>query len=198
MEEYHKYVAKDSKGDPVTIPLFCDGLSCERGYLAKKSRTNGRDNWHKLRGLLPSIQEWHLRQLTIQDVFDELFKGHSERVVGTLFQAKNLYGFRQVNSDISTCFNHAVELLHFLTNAHVVAFAQSYITENQINPETLSHENLNKLLETISQTLLDHIIVNINVQQILSVSTIKGGPKNYEYCLCKTERDETMIFCDNT
>ena len=88
MEEDHKYVAKDSKGDPVTLPLFCDGLSCERGYLAKKSRTNGRDNWHKLKGLLPSIQEWHLRQLTIRDVFDELIKGIQKEWLVLYFRQK--------------------------------------------------------------------------------------------------------------
>ena len=30
LEEYHKYIPTKPDGKPVKIPLFCDGLSCER------------------------------------------------------------------------------------------------------------------------------------------------------------------------
>ena len=66
MEEYHKYVPSLPDGSPVVVPLFCDGLSCERADGAQGGRLNGSDKWSQLQGLEPAIQEWHRRQLLLQ------------------------------------------------------------------------------------------------------------------------------------
>jgi hypothetical protein len=36
LAEYHKYVPQKETGEPIQIPLWCDGLSCERAKAAKK------------------------------------------------------------------------------------------------------------------------------------------------------------------
>ena len=55
---------------PLRIPLFGDGLSCERVVSAQQSRINGESKWDRLEGLEPAIQEWHRRQILLQvDIF---------------------------------------------------------------------------------------------------------------------------------
>ena len=65
MAAYHRYVPARQDGSPVMVPLFCDGLSCERGHDAQMSRCHAQSSWDRLEGLEPAIQEWHRRQLQI-------------------------------------------------------------------------------------------------------------------------------------
>ena len=45
LDEYHKYVPSDVEGRPIKLPLFCDGLSCERVHSAQLCRSNCNDQW---------------------------------------------------------------------------------------------------------------------------------------------------------
>ena len=66
MVNYHQYVPEKPNGSPFKLPLYCDGLSCERGHDAAISRCNAESAWDRLEGLVPSIQEWHRRQLQME------------------------------------------------------------------------------------------------------------------------------------
>ena len=90
MEFYHKYIPTSVNGEPVTVPLFCDGLSCETGESSKKARTNGEDGWARLSGLEPSIQDWHLRLLQLQDTYSELFRISREVLEHSITSSRNM------------------------------------------------------------------------------------------------------------
>ncbi|CAC5380602.1 unnamed protein product [Mytilus coruscus] len=45
MENYHKYVLGSREEDPITIPLFVEGLSVERSYDAQNARINADNAW---------------------------------------------------------------------------------------------------------------------------------------------------------
>ena len=66
MASYHHYVPSKLDGNPLVVPLFCDGLSCERGHDAQMARAHARSRWDRLEGLQPVIQEWHRRQLQME------------------------------------------------------------------------------------------------------------------------------------
>ena len=66
MDIYQRYVPQKPDGSPFILPLYADGLSCERGNDAQSARINGTTPWTQLQGMKPSIQEWHKRVLLLQ------------------------------------------------------------------------------------------------------------------------------------
>ena len=85
---YHQYVPSNPNGEPVIVALYCDGRSCEITEGAQEARLNGADKWTRIQGLEPRIQEWHRRQLQLQDCYDALFKQDYHRDKGTLYHLK--------------------------------------------------------------------------------------------------------------
>lgn len=69
MEEYHQYVPFKPTGEPLTLPLHADGLSCERGNDAQNARMNAADPWMQLQGLRLNAQEWHKRCTLLQVIY---------------------------------------------------------------------------------------------------------------------------------
>lgn len=66
MEDYHKYVPVKPDDKPLVLPLYADGLSCERGNDAQNGRINGNNPFSQLQGFTVVIQEWHKRCLLLQ------------------------------------------------------------------------------------------------------------------------------------
>ena len=66
LENYNQYVPLDYDGNPVTLILYCDGLSCERVEGAQRARINGADAMARLEEFEPGIQEWHRRLMFLQ------------------------------------------------------------------------------------------------------------------------------------
>ena len=48
LENYNQYVPLDYDGNPMTLILYCDGLSCERVEGAQRARINGADAMARL------------------------------------------------------------------------------------------------------------------------------------------------------
>lgn len=46
--------------------MYGDGLTCERIWDAQLARINCTHGAHRLEGIHGSIQEWHMRQLSLQ------------------------------------------------------------------------------------------------------------------------------------
>lgn len=199
MEEYYKYLPTSETGKPVKLPLYCDGLSCERADGAQKARTNGEDEWQCLLGLEPCAQDWHKRQLLLQDTYDKLFKIDSQRLAGTLYHSKQYFGYKDVSGNIFTCFNSASDLLHFSTEGHVCAYVQQYISEGKYKVSEMSTVDKSNLLHDACASLITFIYEEVKVQNILHVRTVGGKSKAYKLCLCKYDHaGEGMVYCENT
>ena len=83
-----------------------------------------------------------------------------------------------------------------MTNAHIVAYIKSYITDKNENRKTFPRTNESP--SPRNQPRFVEIYCELNVDQILHVSTKNTETTKYEYCLCNVEWEETMIFCENS
>ena len=69
LDHYNNYVPSRN-GLPVPTLLYGDGLSCERVNDAKNARINAANEWSRLEGLEPCVQEWHKRAILLQVSID--------------------------------------------------------------------------------------------------------------------------------
>ena len=125
-------------GIPCQMVVYGDGLSCERGNDAQRARANGLDPVERLEGLEPAVQEFHKEMILLQDFFDDFYKGSSAADRGTICQAKNMFNYRTVKSDISDNFSHAWELMCLMTESFVCLLARDIqgITDENERPKT--------------------------------------------------------------
>ncbi|KAL3867568.1 hypothetical protein ACJMK2_040455 [Sinanodonta woodiana] len=204
MEEYQKYVPLKPNGEPFTIPLHADGLSCERGHDAQSARINANSAWQQLQGLEMTIQEWHKRCLLLQDVYDELYRS-SGRDRGTLYQLKNYFNHRNVTSNVKDSFNFNEEFLDFCCNGYTVLAAMHYMQTEHLNdtpsdfPESLQDKLI--YLDRVATQIVDMVFLSSlpTVQKILKSEEQAARDDSYsDYCICKQDiPGSDMIFCEN-
>ena len=133
MHNYHQYVPENPDGTPFTIPLLCDGLSCERGHDAHVSVFNAMTPWSHLEGLALPVQEWHRRQLQMEDLWKAAYSSTTPREVGTLYQLRNVLRMTNVKSDVTKCMNHATEFCDIILDGYVVGMALTVMKTNVID-----------------------------------------------------------------
>ncbi|XP_014678940.1 PREDICTED: uncharacterized protein LOC106818780 [Priapulus caudatus] len=202
MAEYHRYVPLKPNGDPFTLPLYADGLSCERGNDAQNARVNGNSPWEQLQGLTMGIQEWHKRCLLLQDIFDELYSASSGREKGTLVHLKQVFNHRNVSSDCKQKFNHNEEFLEFCCDGYIVLAALHCMKTKTVQqtPENFPNSRQEQIafIKTIAKQILNILYTSCQetVTNILNASGT--GPTEYLYCVCKQDfPGSAMIFCEN-
>ena len=122
--------------------------------MPRQAKTKGGDKSQRLEGLIPVVQDWHLRQLQQQDTFDKLSCIASSRVEGTLETTKQHYGFN-LGSFVSACFNHTIDLLRFAIEWQVCAFAQQFMKERGIDVKEISTDKKTILVSDITDELID-------------------------------------------
>jgi hypothetical protein len=167
LESYHQYLPSKPNGDPVILPLYCDGLSCERTEGAQEARLNGADRWTRLEGLEPCIQEWHRRQLQLQECYDMLFKQESQRYKGTLYHLKQYLNYSSVSSNMMKCFNSARELLDVITESYICMYATKLLNTGAITelPKDWQEDKatVTKKIREMSEQIVQFIYKNPNV-----------------------------------
>ena len=91
--------------------------------------------------------------MLLQDYFDEFFKGSSASDRWTLCHLKNIFNYRQVKSDISDNFNHAWELMCFVTAGYICLLTMHLLgmTDKNDRPNNASDgiENKNLLPQSL-------------------------------------------------
>ena len=115
-----------------------------------------------------------LAPLLLQDTFDQLFNIASSGVEGTLYRIKQKFWFNPVSSDVSSCFNHAIDLLHFATEGHVCALAELFTNEKGLNVKSMSSDEKTILVSDIADDLIEEIFVHSNVKQVINVDQCRS------------------------
>ncbi|XP_041357458.1 uncharacterized protein LOC121374422 [Gigantopelta aegis] len=203
LEHYHQYVPVKPSGDPLTIPLHADGLSCERGNDAQSARINGSTVWNQLQGLMMNIQEWHKRCLLLQDAYDVLYKGSSARDKGTLFNLKNYFNQHNVSGNVKDSFNFSEEFLNFCCDGYIVLAAMFFMDIPDINSVSSQYptalQDQIRYVNSIATEIIDLIFISSQstVQAILG-NTASDLHQPYPYCVCKRDMpEEVMVYCEN-
>ncbi|XP_003729577.2 uncharacterized protein LOC586013 isoform X1 [Strongylocentrotus purpuratus] len=202
LQSYHGLVPYQD-GEPVTTVLYGDGLRCERARDALNSRRNATNSFDRLEGLHPSIQERHKRGLLLEDTYKLLYDVRSSGDVGTLSFIKNKFGHRKFNPDkVIHAFNSATDLLQLSTEAYVVAAACLHVEIDDPSkmpkdlPEgdegLLYFQDVVELVVEIAFQYLDK--PEITVQHM---EEPESEIHAYPYCICHTDIEDDMLFCEN-
>ena len=123
MRDYHQYVLERPDGHPFVLPLWCDGLSSERGHDAHVSVFNARSNWSHLPGLAPSVQEWHKRQLHMEDTWKGVLLYRQCGDDGLQYNLRNVLGLTNVEADVTNCMNEAQYFCNTILDGYVMGSA---------------------------------------------------------------------------
>ncbi|XP_038045920.1 uncharacterized protein LOC119720342 isoform X4 [Patiria miniata] len=117
VESLHQFVP--SYGDETLYPIVCfgDGLSVVKMIDAKCAKASGVSAADRLEGLVQCPQDFHRRQVLLQDTMDRFFEEDSTKETGTLFQIKEDFSHRFVKQKVAENFNDVENLLNFCTHA---------------------------------------------------------------------------------
>ncbi|MES9880856.1 MAG: hypothetical protein ABW185_08250 [Sedimenticola sp.] len=203
-QRLQKYVPS-ANDEPITILVYGDGLSCERGNDAHRARSNGLSAWERLDGLEPAAQEFHKEMILLQDYFDEFFSASSSSDRGTLVQLKNLFNFRTVKADISDNFTHAWELMCLTTEGlvclHVMEILgiETPLSRPTNAPPIIERGSVDEkkaYISEVSKTVVDALWHETDTSKLHEVPPT---PPTYTYCVCHVDLgdDVPMIGCEN-
>ena len=195
MADYQRYVPTNPDGSPFMLPLWCDGLSCERGHDAQISSVNGRSTWSRLEGLSPSIQEWHRKQLQMEDLWKECYSTFSPREMGTLYHLRNILGMTNVESEIKRCMNHATEFANIVLDGYVTGAAMAVMGTDNFDQRPMdfpdSEEEQLAYKANIIDTIMGLAFHPPHLDHVLE------DPLENECCCGEVKTDSTMIMCHN-
>ena len=66
LDHYHDFIPQKVDGSPMKTLLFGDGLSCERVNDSQNARIDSENDWERLQGTIPAIQDWHCRLIILE------------------------------------------------------------------------------------------------------------------------------------
>ncbi|CAC5390067.1 unnamed protein product [Mytilus coruscus] len=117
------------------MPLLMggDGLSVERWEGAQRARADGISQEDRLEGFIWKSEDWHAHVISLQDTFNQLFKGTSSSEKGKLFQLRNLFEHRGVKSEVKDAVNSCRDFLRFVTQGYVILAALNVLNMNSVN-----------------------------------------------------------------
>ena len=195
MHNYHQYVPENPDGTPFTIPLWCDGLSCERGHDAHVSVFNAMTRWSRLEGLAPSVQEWHRRQLQMEDLWKAAYSSTTPREVGTLYQLRNVLGMTNVESDVTKCMNHATEFCDIILDGYVVGMALTVMKTNVIDqpPQDFPEDEEEQLI--YKENVIDQVMEL--AFHLPDIRFVNSDPPEEDCCCGHILPETTMVMCSN-
>ena len=185
---------------PYTSIVYGDGLRCERGNGAHRTRFTGLNPLERLEGLAPSPQEFHKEMLLLHGFFDEFFKGSVASDRGTLCQLKNLFNFRNVKAGMSDIFSHSWELMRLLTEVYVCSLVIKLLemeglerrpSKAPLNIETASREERQKYFQFICNSVVKKVWHEMVIKR-LKLDKDSDRPL---YC-CGEEEDNEIIGCE--
>ncbi|XP_011675168.2 uncharacterized protein LOC105443560 [Strongylocentrotus purpuratus] len=201
LQSYHDLVPYQD-GEPVTTVLYGDGVRCERARDALNSRRNATNSFDRLEGLHPTIQERHKRGLLLEDTYKLLYDVRSSMDVGTLSFIKEKYGRSFKPDKVIHAFDSGTELLQLSTEAYVVAAACLHVEIDDPSkmpkdlPEgdegLLYFQDVVELVVEIAFEYLDKPEVAVQ-----HVEEPESEIHVYPYCICHTDIEDDMLFCEN-
>ncbi|CAC5384007.1 unnamed protein product [Mytilus coruscus] len=106
VEHLQQYVPGTKDGKMIPILLGGDALSVERGEAASRARLDAITAEDRLDGFIWKSEDWHGHVISLQESYNLLYKGSSSGEKGTLFQLRNQFDRRGVNSEVCTPINH--------------------------------------------------------------------------------------------
>ena len=195
MRDYHQYVPERPDGHPFVLPLWCDGLSCERGHDAHVSVFNARSSWSRLQGLAPSVQEWHKRQLHMEDIWKACYSTDSARDDGTLYNLCNVLGLTNVEADVTNCMNEAQDFCNTVLDGYVIGSAMEFMGTNVMDqpPPNYPDEEEEQLL--FKANITDHIMDL--AFHTPSLHYVVKEPEEKDCCCGRELPDGQMVLCSS-
>ncbi|XP_065912891.1 uncharacterized protein [Dysidea avara] len=148
LDQLHKYVP--AKSYEVTTHLIDEGeelvhrgynfhqiactgdqLTVARQRTAKAVRHHSEDELDRLEGLVPSVEDWHTKQLLVKVIWKWLYSKQSSTEIGTLYQLKNTINRTNVPSDPKDNLNACEDFLGVVLEAHIVAAAKTLLSSTE-------------------------------------------------------------------
>ncbi|CAG2237709.1 unnamed protein product [Mytilus edulis] len=161
------------------MPLLMggDGLSVERGEGAQRARADGISQEDRLEGFIWKSEDWHAHVISLQDTFNQLFKGTSSPEKGTLFQLRNLFEHRGVKSEVKDAVNSCRDFLRFVTQGYVILAALNVLNMHSVNEieeslSTKTKEEKKTFMENLSKSIVSKFL------QTETPSLKQKGPGN--------------------
>ncbi|CAG2202794.1 unnamed protein product [Mytilus edulis] len=166
IEHLHQYTPK---AHDKMMPLLMggDGLSVERGEGAQKARADGISQEDRLEGFIWKSEDWHAHVISLQDTFNQLFKGTSSPEKGTLFQLRNLFEHRGVKSEVKDVVNSCRDFLRFVTQGYVILAALNVLNMHSVND---IEESLSTKTKGEKKTFMENLSKNM-VSKFLQTET---------------------------
>ncbi|CAC5368439.1 unnamed protein product [Mytilus coruscus] len=127
VEHLQQYVPRTKDGKMMPILLGGDALSVERGEAASRARLDAITAEDRLDGFIWKSEDWHGHVISLQESYNLLYKGSSSGEKGTLFQLRNQFDRRGVNSEVKNAVNDCREFLRFVTKGHILLAAMQIL-----------------------------------------------------------------------
>ncbi|CAC5417649.1 unnamed protein product [Mytilus coruscus] len=160
VEHLQQYVPRTKDGKMMPILLGGDALSVERGEAASRARLDAITAEDRLDGFIWKSEDWHGHVISLQESYNLLYKGSSSGEKGTLFQLRNQFDRRGVNSEVKNAVNDCREFLRFVTKGHILLAAMQILGLTSLDDfETKVGKD-----DTEKKSFLDKLAIDIVTQ----------------------------------